>query len=186
MTTSAGNGRRVLVCNVHLPSLANHGSYDKTVDNLKLLAEELKDYRRDAANSEVAEIIIGDFNLEPHAPALRDEYVLNGNRSLQYVTDRESKRPKGERLRSFYNPAWRLYGAECSPHGSHYYAGEPGGPWYVFDQAFFSGDLASEPVKIRLIDKIGRKSLLTPKVFQPDQNVGSDHLPIVWTVKIKP
>lgn len=45
MTTPTGAGRRVLVCNMHLRSLAKHGSYDKTVANLKLLEREDNYYR---------------------------------------------------------------------------------------------------------------------------------------------
>ena len=40
-------------------------------------------------------------------------------------------------------------------------------PWYVFDQALFSGDLVSKTAKVELITKVRRQSLLSPGVLQP-------------------
>jgi endonuclease/exonuclease/phosphatase family metal-dependent hydrolase len=182
LVTLSGVACRVLVCNVHLPALAPHGSKPKTVASLKEFKRDLEGYRSTAGNDDVAEIILGDFNLEPHTPEMYDKQELAGNRSLQYVVEREASRPKGEWYRPLYNPSWRLYGAENSPHGTLYCTGDVDEPWYIYDQALFSGDLVSKAVKVELITKMGRQSLLSTGVLMPDKKIGSDHLPVVWTV----
>ncbi|RZJ89201.1 MAG: endonuclease/exonuclease/phosphatase family protein, partial [Hymenobacter sp.] len=73
-------GLQVLVCNVHLPSVL-YGGKDSPLRDLNLLADEIKDFR--TRNLDAAEIILGDFNLEPHEPDLRNETMLHGNASLR-------------------------------------------------------------------------------------------------------
>ncbi|RYE27050.1 MAG: hypothetical protein EOP45_02450 [Sphingobacteriaceae bacterium] len=180
----SGRLQRVLVCNVHLPALAPHGSKDKTIDNLKTLRREIEGYRRTPGNEDVAEIILGDFNLEPHTPEICSGNELAGNRSLPYVQKREVERSKGDWYRPLYNPSWQLYGNTQPPHGTIYRTGGIDEPWYIFDQALFSGDLIEGIVEPKLIKKIGRISLLTTGVFMPDKAIGSDHLPLVWTLPI--
>jgi endonuclease/exonuclease/phosphatase family metal-dependent hydrolase len=180
--TPSGMLRHVLVCNVHLRAPAPHGSKSKTIASLKTLKRELEGYRTTVGNEADAEIILGDFNLEPHTPEMYDREELAANRSLKYVTDREASRTKGEWYRPLYNPAWRLYGAKNAPHGTLYCTGDVDEPWYVYDQALFSSDLVSQIAKVELVTKIGSKSLLSAGVSMPNEKVGSDHLPIVWTV----
>jgi endonuclease/exonuclease/phosphatase family metal-dependent hydrolase len=176
-------GLRVLVCNVHLPSVL-YGGRDSPLKDLSLLADEIREFR--TRNLDAAEIILGDFNLEPHELDLRNDAMLHGNASLRYVKERESKRTPGSKSRHLYNPAWRLYGAAEDPHGTLYYSSAPkGGPWFVYDQAFFSSQLVSRPALFQLVDQVGGSSLLSAKVFQPNPKKGSDHLPIVWTVDPK-
>lgn len=189
LSTKSGIGRKVLVCNVHLSSQLHGGEINPEHD-LEKVADELKIYRTKSDN--VEEIIIGDFNLEPSNYQLQKETVIHGNRSLDFVAEKENKRPKKEKYRFLYNPSWRLYGAEVSPHGSHYFSGaKRGGPWYILDQAFFSSGLVSAPAKVKMVTEVkcgvtGKDiKLLSKKVSQPDRKKGSDHLPIVWTVTPK-
>jgi endonuclease/exonuclease/phosphatase family metal-dependent hydrolase len=177
-------GMQVLVCNVHLPSLL-YGGKDSPLKDLVLLADEIKDFR--TRNTHAAEIILGDFNLEPHESDLRNDALLHGNASLQYVADREKKWTPGSKSRYLYNPAWRLYGAIDAPYGTIYHSSAPkGGPWFVFDQAFFSAGLVSKPAQIEVVKTVNGVSLLSKGVSQPNKKIGSDHLPIVWTVTPKP
>ena len=177
-------GLQILVCNVHLPSLL-YGGKDNPLKDLNLLADEIKDFR--TRNTQAAEIILGDFNLEPHESDLRNDTMLHGNASLQFVAEREQKRVPGHKLRHLYNPAWRLYGAIEAPYGTIYHSSAPkGGPWFVFDQAFFSAELVSKPAQIELVKQVGTIPLLSKRVSQPNPEQGSDHLPIVWTVTPKP
>jgi endonuclease/exonuclease/phosphatase family metal-dependent hydrolase len=117
LLTPDGISHEVLVGNVHLPSLANHGSRDKTEQSLDELVPELRDYRtRKGTSAQRAEIILGDFNLEPHSLRLQARTGLYGNRSLAFVRKREKKWQHDDRFRPLYNPAWRLYGAEAAPY----------------------------------------------------------------------
>lgn len=180
---------KVLVCNVHLSSRL-HGGEENPVHDLDMLVDELKTYRR--ANADGEEIILGDFNLEPHQAELQKKTGLHGNRSLDFVAEQEAKRPD-PRYRILYNPSWRLYGAEGSPHGSHYFSGgKKGGPWFILDQAFFSSGLVSSPAKVQMLTTVTCATtkvvspLLSKKISQPDRKIGSDHLPIVWKISPKP
>lgn len=192
LLTKTQKTHKVLVCNLHLSSRL-HGGAEDPVHDLETVADELKKYR--ATNLHVEEIILGDFNLEPHQEELQKRTVLHGNRSLNFVAEQEAKRPDYERYRILYNPAWRLYGTEAPPHGSLYFTkgkGKRGGPWFVLDQAFFSSGLVSRPAKVQLLTNVicantqAVRSLLSKKVNQPDCKIGSDHLPIVWTVTPRP
>lgn len=188
LLTRTQKSYKVLVCNVHLSSRL-HGGEENPVHDLDMMLDELKAYRRDNINGE--EIIIGDFNLEPHQAELQKKSGLQGNRSLEFVTEQETKRID-RRYRILYNPSWRLYGAEFAPHGSHYFSGgKKGGPWFILDQAFFSSGLVSSPAKVQMITTVTCAStktvtpLLSKKIGQPDRKIGSDHLPIVWTISPK-
>ena len=190
LLTSTQKTYKVLVCNVHLSSRL-HGGEENPVHDLEMMADELKAYRR--RNVDVEEIILGDFNLEPHQAELQKKTVLHGNRSLAFVAEQEAKRPAYDRYRVLYNPSWRLYGAETSPHGSHYFSGgKKGGPWFILDQALFSSGLASSPANVQMVTTVTcattkvAKTLLSKKVSQPDRKIGSDHLPLVWTINPKP
>lgn len=184
-TTPTGTGRAVLVCNVHLPSPGGMGRSPRTtVQSLQQMVRELESYRTTTGQrGSVSEIIIGDFNLEPHVAEVQEATGLYGNRSLQYVATREAKWRGGKSARALYNPSWCLYGAKSAPHGTYYFEGLTDEPWYVFDQAFFSSDLVTKPAEFKLITRVGPYKLLLAKTSAPDKTVGSDHLPVLWLVE---
>lgn len=180
--SAAGGGRLLLLCNVHLPSLLNNDR-DDVKEALQDLVGEIHLYRSDPSQPVTSEVIVGDFNLEPHERAVRGRNGLYGNRSLRHVAGRERKRRRGgqrERRRALFNPSWRLYGAEAEPYGTLYSTKGAGAPWYVFDQALFSADLVGATMGVEVVSSFGGQTLLTPRSRAPDPAVGSDHLPLVW------
>ena len=181
----AGDGRRVLVCNVHLPSRL-FDELEEIEESLSDLMFEVQSFRNDSLQPVTSEIIVGDFNLEPYDQALRGRNELYGNRSLRHATDSEAERGNGlerERTRMLFNPSWQLYGATAEPLGTYYTTKGAGAPWYVFDQALFSADLIRSGVRVDVITEVGPRDLLSPRARMPDKNVGSDHLPVLWSLE---
>lgn len=180
-----GGGPRVLVCNVHLPSRLHSGT-DEVSESLRDLVGEIQSYRSDPDTGRFSEVLTGDFNLEPHDLVMMLPSGLYGNRSLLFVAKRERRRRRdgleNERTRTLYNPSWMLYGASAEPLGTLYNTKGTGAPWYVFDQALFSADLADGPAAVEVVTEADGLDLLTRDVRSPNSKVGSDHLPLVWTL----
>lgn len=181
-----GAGPLVLVCNVHAPSRL-HKSSEQIEEKLGDLVREIQSYRSDPDTGTFAEVIVGDFNLEPHRPLLHSKSGLFGCRSHRHVAEQELARHRNgllnERTRALYNPSWQLSGGVEEPLGTYYYTGEVGSPWFVFDQALFSTDLVAGPVVAEVVAKVGGRDLLTSRVRKPNPEVGSDHLPVVWRLR---
>lgn len=183
--TPTGEGRRVLLCNVHLPA----GLYDRganTHEALSNLTFEVQSFRI-SSQTGTSEVIVGDFNLEPFEQPLRKEGGLWGNRSLGFAVGKESERSRNglgrERKRVLYNPSWRLFGADAEPYGTYYSTSGLGAPWYVFDQALFSADLILDSLHVNVITESRGTDLLSPRARKPNPSVGSDHLPVLWSIE---
>lgn len=180
----SGSGRRVLICNVHLPSRL-HNEPKEIEESLSDLMAEVQSFRNDSGQPITSEVIAGDFNLEPYSPGLLERRKLFGNRSLRHASISEAKRGDGlarERTRMLFNPSWQLFGAAAEPLGTYYSTKGAEGPWYIFDQALFSTDLIRDRVQVALIYKTSNQDLLTRDARKPNPKVGSDHLPIVWSL----
>lgn len=88
----------------------------------------------------------------------------------------------------FYNPMWNHFGdANESPPGTYYYAGSRHKEffWQMFDQVLLRPDLIElfELGALKILDKDGTSSLLTEHGL-PNNNVISDHLPILFKLNL--
>lgn len=176
--------RRVTICNVHGRSL-DKGSPEETEENLRDFVSELRDLRARSDAPPSAEIIVGDFNLEPHHTVMHTANGFFGNRSFAFVRKRERQRSLGEKARPLYNPSWRIAGREAEPLGTYYNTKGIGAPWFVFDQALFSLDLFDGPIHVNAIVEVAGRRLVSSGVSKPDKKVGSDHLPVVWRIPMR-
>lgn len=125
------------------------------------------------------ELIVGDFNLSPHDVALIGREGLNANRSLEWTRGQFS--PNEVVDRPLFNPTWGLYGLAKPPLGTFYLSRvDSDGPWVVVDQALMSADLAEDGRShVKILDKIGTTDLCrNSRVRAPNEDTGSDHLPI--------
>ena len=178
-----GGGPLVLVCNVHAPSRLRK-SPEQIEEKLGDLVREIQSYRSNPDTGSFAEVIVGDFNLDPHRSILQSKSGLGGCRSHRHVAGQERARRRdglvNERTRALYNPSWQLSGGIEEPLGTYYYTGDIGSPWFVYDQALFSTDLVAGPVTAEVVARVGGRDLLTSRVRKPNPDVGSDHLPVVW------
>ena len=63
----------------------------------------------------------------------------------------------------------------------------PGGPesvfWNMFDQVLIRPSLLDQFAGVRILTKVGVQSL-SNKSGRPDKSLGSDHYPIIFSLKI--
>jgi hypothetical protein len=173
---SGSTRQRLWVWNVHLPilwmDLAQRQTFARADLRDALAAARTEDPDRD-------ELIVGDFNLHPYDDALVRRDGLRANRALESV--RSERRGCENVRRPLFNPTWSLLGRVKPPYGS-FYRKRPDndGPWFVWDQALMSADLAVPCGRqVRLVERVGDAELCDGSAFRrPDEQVGSDHLPL--------
>ena len=170
------------VISIHSPS--------QMFQNMKALKEFIRDFRNTIDNEigsslEKKIIVIGDFNINPHEEAMIDFdgfLATNTTRGRQTITHLTKQRT------TYYNPTWQLYSrtnfpgtkAFKRPSASVYDVLEH----HLLDQAVISQNLLSslqsdsievieDTVNFTFFDKVKNTTL------------GSDHLPLLYTFKLK-
>jgi hypothetical protein len=172
----------LLLVMAHLPSglYQNPGSRsDACVELAKLIVSQEQRAGHDRT------IVIGDLNINPFEPGMISAVALNAvmTKALAASTTRTVKK-KSYPL--FYNPMWSLFGdGNGGPGGTYYYgrAEYEAHFWHLFDQVLlrpsvvegFSND------ELKILTSIEGISLLNQR-GQPDKSVGSDHLPILFSL----
>jgi hypothetical protein len=90
--------------------------------------------------------------------------------------------------RYFYNPMWRHFGdGQKEPPGTYHYDKSDHITyfWNIFDQVMVRPSLLPnfETDRTEIVDRVGSVSLLTHAGI-PDRKVGSDHLPLLFSMKL--
>ena len=93
----------------------------------------------------------------------------------------------GEYRRFFYNPMWRFFGERSEgPPGTHYFSAS-GKPiayyWNIFDQVMVRPSLAKSLEDVKILHNVRGVSLLDVDGV-PDPKIGSDHLPLLFSLKL--
>jgi hypothetical protein len=171
----------VLLTAVHLPSKLHWSGESQSIECADLarqidLEEQKAGHRRT--------ILVGDFNMNPFEAG-----VAGGLHSVmsRQVASRGIRTVQGREYPFFYNPMWCHFG-DASSHtaGSYYYdAGEHVNHyWNMFDQVLLRPELASrfDSASLRILRTIGSLPLVRSD-GRPDQQVGSDHLPLMFEVE---
>lgn len=170
--------RILLVSNVHLLSRQHSEQLDRE-DAAREILTALVAQRVKYVNQVCGEIIVGDFNLNPHDGVMMMKNGFFSNRSRTFVKKmaKKSVLPK----KPLYNPSWHIYGRAEEPLGSLYDTNPGDGPWLVFDQILMSADLidAGSHEVVLVTGTKGVGLLTAPPVKRPDKAIGSDHLPLV-------
>jgi hypothetical protein len=134
-------------------------------------------------------VILGDLNANPHDPAVLGAGGLHalGTRRVRGQTDRAVR--SAGRWDFFYNPMWRLYGADPAGDaaaGSYYHDGygatEPF--WHMLDQVLIRPECADRlpPEELCLVTSAG-VTRLTDAGGRPDADLASDHLPVTFLLR---
>ena len=171
----------VLLAAVHLPSKL-HQSGDSQALECKELARQIELEEQKAGHRRT--ILVGDFNVNPFEAAMAGG--LHSVMSRQ-VASRGTRTVQGRDFPFFYNPMWCHFGdAGSNTAGSYYYdAGEHVNHyWNMFDQVLLRPELALrfDSARLSILKAIGSLSLVRPD-GRPDQQVGSDHLPLLFEVE---
>lgn len=178
-------GPDILIVAGHLPSKMNYSSEAQTCfarDLVKFIEEQENkvNHRRT--------VVVGDLNMNPF------EVGIASTSGLHAVMTREiaMKNPRKvgeENYDFFYNPMWGHFGDRTpGPPGTYYYnrSGEPVNYyWNIFDQVLIRPDLLKyfNSDNLEIVDSVGSICLLDLK-GKPDKTIGSDHLPIVFSLDL--
>lgn len=133
-------------------------------------------------------VLIGDFNMNPFENGLVAANGINAIPDLEYA----SKRKKGRRIDGinynyFYNPMWNFFGDFNKPYGTHYCrpSGHISHEWHIYDQLILRPSMKQYFDKpfVEITTNISGSSLIT-NLKRPDNKNYSDHLPIIFNLKI--
>ena len=173
-----------LVGAVHLASPTNMELDDRNSE-AKIIADSVR--KQEAERSHSRTILIGDFNLNPfdrgvseasgfHGVMTKDQ-AIEGSRTVQF-------RP----YPFFYNPMWGHLGDRTpGAAGTIYYreSAQLSYDWNTFDQVLLRPEvLALAEEEVAVLHRCGDQSFLDDK-GRPDRQVGSDHLPLLVTLRWK-
>jgi endonuclease/exonuclease/phosphatase family metal-dependent hydrolase len=178
-------GKDFILVLVHLRSKLYANDFEQTVRSIRLM-DRISEVEKRAGHTRT--IIAGDFNMNPF------ESGLVAANSFHAVMDRRiakriSRVVGRKNCKFFYNPMWCFLGdrGPCPP-GTYYYAnsGEVSFFWNIFDQVLLRPDLLEyfNSDGVQILTSVGSVSLLTGSNL-PDTNIGSDHLPLLFELKIE-
>jgi hypothetical protein len=172
----------VLLAAVHLPSKL-HWTTESQAQECGELARQIELVEQKAGHRRT--ILVGDFNMNPFEAG-----VVGGLHSVvsRKIASRGTRKVQGHEYPFFYNPMWSHFGdASGDTAGSYYYdAGEHVNHyWNMFDQVLLRPELASrfDSTRLSILKAIGVLSLVRPD-GQPDKQVGSDHLPLLFELEL--
>ncbi|MDX2043591.1 MAG: hypothetical protein SF097_20405 [Acidobacteriota bacterium] len=104
------------------------------------------------------------------------------------VALKNSRTIQGNEYPFFYNPMWGLFGDGTEgPAGSYYYAksGHETYFWNIFDQVLLRPSLLPHfrNNELKILTDDGTETLLSERGL-PDNDAGSDHLPILFKLHL--
>lgn len=132
-------------------------------------------------------VLVGDFNMNPFEGGVVSSNGLNAVMS-RAIAGRKARVVQAKGWPFFYNPMWSLFGdASPGPPGTYYYSGSEHKTyfWNMFDQVLIRPDLLDRfnNQDLKIVESDGRKSFLSANGL-PAGNIASDHLPIVFKLKL--
>jgi endonuclease/exonuclease/phosphatase (EEP) superfamily protein YafD len=176
IVSSAHAGRSLAVWNVHLPSRLRSRDEATARALNDLFAEEVVPRRREPFYSTCMELFAGDFNLQPYHPVF---WQLRANRCRAWA----ERKSRDTSHRWLFNPSWELLNAQTPTGGTYYFRNADDSPWYVYDQALMSPEFGCVNA-VRAITQIGATSLAKGLDHRPDENMASDHFPLLVPCQI--
>jgi len=178
-------GESVLLVIVHLPSKLRQTEVDQALLATRWIrvinnAEQKVGHDRT--------LVVGDLNMNPF------DIGVVGSEGFHAVMDRRvaeraQRKVQGEERRFFYNPMWGHLGdGSPGPPGTYYYNSST--PlnyfWHTLDQVLLRPALIKRfnNEDLRVVTATRSTELLTDS-GRPDQDVGSDHLPIIFNLDLE-
>lgn len=178
------NQVRFQLATAHLASPLNMDQ--RALDSLaKELADGVRRNEDDRNNDRT--ILIGDLNLNPFDPGVVETTGFHAVMSKRQALDK-SRTVQGRVYPFFYNPMWGGFGDRTpGPPGTFYYRDSAplSYDWNTFDQVLLRPSvLEFMDEEVAVLDRGNDLSLLNSK-GRPDPQVGSDHLPLLVTLRWK-
>ncbi len=172
----------LLVVMAHLPSglYQNPGSRSAAcVELARLIVNE----EQKAGHNRT--VVVGDLNINPFEPGLISAVGLNAVMT-RTLAEAGTRTVKSRSYPLFYNPMWSLFGdGNGGPGGTYYYgrAEHETHFWHLFDQVLLRPSLADSfsNEDLKIVTSVNGVSLLNER-GQPNKSLGSDHLPILFSL----
>lgn len=173
----------LLLVVAHLPSKLHMAHSDDRTQLTTRLGRLIRD--EEAAIGHTRTVVVGDLNMNPFESGVVGSEGLHGvmTRAIAATGGREVG---GEYREFFYNPMWQFFGERVEgPPGT--YHSRAGGYttyfWHVPDQVLVRPAMLECLSDVRIVHQVAARSLLTPSGV-PDASVGSDHLPLLFTLNL--
>lgn len=184
MTEFTWNCQRFNLAAAHLMSPSRTELDDRNAE-ATIIADCLR--HQEASRSNSRTILMGDLNLNPFDRGVAQAAGFQGMMAKSSIVNKV-RTVQTRKYPYFYNPMWGNLGDRTpGPPGTFYYrkGSHLGYDWHMCDQVLLRPevlDLADDQVEIvdkcldvKLVDHLGR----------PDRKVGSDHLPVLLTLRWK-
>ena len=173
----------VLLAAVHLVAKVNWDEDEQRAE-LQTLAHDLSRVEDDEGHRRT--VLVGDFNMNPFEKGMISSHGIHAVMTRQ-VASKRSRQISGRQYEFFYNPMWGFFGDTTSgPAGTHYFRKSTPDIyfWNIFDQVLIRPALLNRfEGDVEIIETSGDHQLLS-KSGIPDQQIGSDHLPIRFSLNL--
>ncbi len=174
----------LLLAIVHFPSKL-YWSDDSQVQECNTLARMIDSAERRIGHFRT--VLVGDLNMNPFEKGVVGALGLNATMARSQAL-KELRTVQRRQHRFFFNPMWGHLGdGKNTPPGTYHYDNHQHVTyfWNMFDQVLVRPSLIGniDTDGIQIIDAVGAVSLLTPEGI-PDVSVGSDHLPLLFSMKL--
>lgn len=166
---------------VHLVDKMNWDANNQAAQ-VQLLAQEI--HSQEDLRGHLRTVILGDFNMNPFDSAMNMAPGMNAMMSKNCVR-RGERKLQGKKYRYFYNPMWSLFGDNTpGPPGTFYHSVSSQGifGWNMLDQVLIRPSAIRWFSRVEILTSAGSTSLCRTSM-RPNKSIGSDHLPIVLTLK---
>lgn len=178
------NKESILIVGVHIPDK----SHD-VADNQLMICQRLRDSIEKMEKEHLIDktLIVGDFNMNPFDQGLVSPIGLNAVMS-ERIAQTKSRIVNNKDYQYFYNPMWSFFGdIGNNVEGSYFYRKNANLPWNVFDQVLLRPSLIPNFDKdsLSFLNYTGKESILTNEMLYPDKVKYSDHLPLIFKLKLK-
>jgi len=131
-------------------------------------------------------MIVGDFNMNPFDTGMVSAHGFHGVMT-RTLAGRARRAIQGRDHKFFYNPMWRLFGAEPpAAAGTHFnWRSEPVAHfWEMYDQVLLRPELAELVAEKDISILFGTRTTSFLKTNGEPDTTGSDHLPILVKLNI--
>ncbi|MCX7015721.1 MAG: hypothetical protein NTW86_24740 [Candidatus Sumerlaeota bacterium] len=176
--------KEILLAVVHFPSKRNWSDASQSAECVRL-ADTIRKAEKEVGHQRTA--LVGDLNMNPFEAGMLSAIGLHGV-MCKRIAQKRSREVQGREYPYFYNPMWSLMGDESpGPPGTYYYASSEQNVvfWNTFDQVLLRPELIArfdfKSLKVLVGD--GTEDLLKTD-GTPDTKIGSDHLPLVFTLSL--
>lgn len=128
-------------------------------------------------------VLLGDFNMNPYDRAMNLAGGLNAMMTKQCVAP-GVRIHQDQEYDLYYNPMWGLFGDGTDGPAGTVHDTSNQGPygWSMFDQVLFASSVVDVYQSVEILTEAGAESLLDKK-GRPSRRQGSDHLPLLVTLK---